>query len=115
MCVFVITSAEIQPWKGNSWEGNPWEGDPWEGSIFEGEEEKEEWVEKEATDELDPKVLEKLKEEGLGKEEIEKLKNIENLESIKYTDPELWEFLTGRYRIKGYLRRFMGRDEKRNE
>ncbi|MBM7585885.1 hypothetical protein JOC86_002427 [Bacillus pakistanensis] len=101
----VTTSAEIQPWKGNPWEGNPWEGDPWEGSTFEGEEEKVEWVEKEATDELDSEVLEKLKEEGLGKEEIEKLKNIENLESIKYTDPELWEFLTNGNEIENYFKR----------
>ncbi|MCP3742448.1 hypothetical protein [Rossellomorea sp. BNER] len=101
----VTTSAEIQPWKGNPWEGNPWEGDPWEGSTFEGEEEKEEWVEKEATDELDPEVLEKLKEEGLGKEEIEKLKNIENLESIKYTDPALWEFLTNGKEVENYFKR----------
>nr|WP_239587824.1 pre-toxin TG domain-containing protein [Bacillus pakistanensis] len=101
----VTTSAEIQPWKGNPWEGNPWEGDPWEGSTFEGEEEKVEWVEKEATDELDPEVLEKLKEEGLGKEEIEKIKNIENLESIKYTDPELWEFLTNGNEIENYFKR----------
>ncbi|MBM7585891.1 hypothetical protein JOC86_002433 [Bacillus pakistanensis] len=115
MCVFiailsltilpVTTSAEIQPWKGNPWEGNPWEGDPWKGSPFEGEEEKVEWVEKEATDELDPEVLEKLKEEGLGKEEIEKIKNIENLESIKYTDPELWEFLTNGNEIENYFKR----------
>ncbi|MCP3741474.1 hypothetical protein, partial [Rossellomorea sp. BNER] len=122
----VTTSAEIQPWKGNPWEGNPWEGDPWEGSTFEGEEEKEEWVEKEETNQLDPEVLEKLKEEGLGKEETEKLKNIENLENIKYTDPALWEFLTNGKEVENYFKRvgiglkdtfvgLWGRDEKGNK
>jgi hypothetical protein len=91
----VTTSAEIQPWKGN----------PWEGSTFEGEEEKEEWGEKEATDQHDPELLEKLKEEGLGKEEIENIKNIENLESIKYTDPEPWEFLTNGNEVENYFKR----------
>jgi hypothetical protein len=80
----LFPSPEIQPWKGN----------PWEESTFEGLEENEEWFKKQTTDELDSEVLEKLKEEGL-----------ENLESIKYTDSELWEFLTNGNEVENYFKR----------